>query len=140
MAKTRLTDVYVSVNSVDLSDHAFSIDLPSEKERIDVSGFNSAGTKEYLAGNRDDSIVVQFLQDFSSSEVHQTLEPLYRNTTEFLIEIRPTSSAVSATNPKFSGSAYLLSYNGLSGELNSRSEITATFLPSNSTGFAWATV
>lgn len=139
MAKTRLTDVSVVVNSVDLSNHAFSIDTPSVRERIDVSGFNSAGTKEYLAGNKDDQIVVGFLQDFAASSVHQTLQPLYQNQTEFLITIMPTSSAVSSTNPKFSGSAYLLEYNGLSGEINNRSEITATFVTSNSTGFAWAT-
>lgn len=139
MAKTRLTDVSVVVNGVTLSDHAFAVDLPSEKERIDVSGFSSTGTKEYLAGNAEQTITIQFLQDFASASVHQTLEPLYTAQTLHLITIKPTSSAVSATNPKFSGSAYLLAYNGLSGELNSRSEITATFVPGDSTGFAWAT-
>ena len=50
MSKFLLNDVRVVVNSVNLSDHAFNIDTPSEKEQVDVSGFSPTGTREFLPG------------------------------------------------------------------------------------------
>lgn len=139
MAKYLLTDGYVYINGVDLSDHAHTLDTPQEKDRVDVSGFNSAGTKEFLPGSKDESVTVGLRQDFASSKCHQTLEPLFRNNTTFAFEIRPTSGAVSATNPRFWGTASLFAYNGLSGEISNPGEITVELRPATSTGFAWAT-
>ena len=141
MAKFIANDVKVVVNGVTLSDHAFSVDTPSEKEQIDVSGFNPSNTKEFLPGQKEESVTIQFLQDFAASSVHATLEPLYRNGTQFVLTLTPDSdTAVSATNPTLSGSVVLQSYNGLSAELGQRAEITATFTPSTSTGLVWGTV
>lgn len=139
MAKYLFTDGYVVVNGVNLSNHAFRMDTPQENERVDVSGFSSTGTKEYLAGQKEESVTIGFLQDFGAALVHATLEPLFRNRTIHLVELRPTSAAVSATNPKLSGSVQLLSYNGLSGELNSRGETEATFTPATQAGLTWGT-
>ena len=140
MAKFILQDGFVSVNGVTLSDHAFNVDTPQEREQIDVSGFNSTGAKSFLPGSTDETVTIQFLQDFASTSVHQTLEPLYRNSSTFALIIRPTSSAVSATNPAFQGTAALFSYNGLSGNLGDRSEITAVFKSADNTApLAWAT-
>ena len=50
MAKFLLTDVRVVVNGRDLSDHAVSVDTPSSKEQVDVSGFSPTGTREFLPG------------------------------------------------------------------------------------------
>lgn len=137
MGKFLLTDGYVSINGVDLSDHAFSLDTPSEREQVDVSGFSAAGTREYLAGTREETITIGFLQDFGTGEVHQTLYPLYRDNTAFALEIRPTSSAVSSTNPRLAGTGKLFSYNGLSGELNARSEISAIIRSTDTAGITW---
>lgn len=140
MAKFILQDGYVSVNGTDLSDHAFNVDTPAEREQIDVSGFNATGAKTFLPGTTDETVTIQFLQDFAANKVHQTLEPLYTNSTTFALIIRPTSSAVSSTNPAFQGTAALFSYNGLSGNLGDRSEITAVFKSAdNLAPLAWAT-
>ena len=140
MAKFILQDGSVTVSGTDLSDHAFNVDLPQEREQIDVSGFNSTGAKSFLPGSTDATATVQFLQDFAANKVHQTLEPLYRNSSTFALIIKPTSSSVSATNPAFQGTAALFSYNGLSGNLGDRSEITAVFKSAdNLAPLAWAT-
>ncbi len=139
MAKYILTDGYVSINGVDLSDHAHTLDTPQEKDRVDVSGFNSTGTSEFLPGVKTESVSVGFRQDFASSKVHVTLQPLFANNTTFAFEIRPTSGSVSATNPRFWGTASLFTYNGLTGERNSVGEVTALLQPATTTGFVWAT-
>lgn len=141
MAKFIANDIQVLVNSVNLSDHAFSVDTPSEKEQIDVSGFNPNSTKEFLPGQKEESVTIQFLQDFASASVHQTLNPLYVSGGSFPLSLLPDSdTAVSATNPRLSGSVVLQSYNGLSAELGQRAEISATFTPATSAGLSWGTV
>jgi hypothetical protein len=139
MAKYLLTDGYVEINGVDLSDHAHTLDTPQEKERVDVSGFNSSATKEYLPGSKEESVTIGFRQDFASSKVHQTCEPLFRNASTFGFSVRPTSGSVSATNPRFWGTASLFTYNGLAGEISGAGEVSISLSPATSTGFVWAT-
>jgi hypothetical protein len=66
MGKFISTDWKVSVDGQDLSDHAFNIDGPQSKEQVDVSGFSPSGTREWLQGLEDQTITIQFLQDFGS--------------------------------------------------------------------------
>jgi hypothetical protein len=138
LSKFLLKDVKVMVGTVDLSSHAFNVDTPGTKEQVDVSGFSTTGTREFLPGLADESIVIQFENDFAASQVHATLEPLYRNGTTTLVYVTPTSAAVSATNPAFGGQGVLFDYNGLSGALNARSETTATFKPAPGGVFQWS--
>jgi len=138
MAKYLLKMAKVLVNNVDLSKYAFSLDTPDTKAQEDVSGFG--GVVEYLPGARDQTITVQFLQGFGTSEPHQVLQPLYTSGSAFPILVQADSSAgTSAANPTFGGTAQLYEYNGLAGQLNARGEITATFKPSGPAGFTWGT-
>lgn len=139
MAKFLLTDGYVSIAGTDLSDHAHTLDSPEERDRIDVSGFNSTGAKDFLAGSKDQTISVTFRQDFASSKVHAVIQPLFANSSTFGVEIRPTSGAVSATNPRFWGTASIFTYNGLNGEISNPAEVTVELKPATTTGFVWAT-
>ena len=141
MSKMLLNDVKVVVNNVNLSDHAFNIDTPSAKTQVDVSGFNPAGTMEFLPGLSDDTITVQFRSDFAAASVHQTLQPLYASGSPFPIYVQPTSTGgTTATNPLFGGSATLYEYNGLSGALSAAADMTVTFKPASGSRFAWGTV
>jgi hypothetical protein len=140
MSKFLLNDVKVVVNGVPLSDHAFNVDTPSEKEQVDVSGFNPQATREYLPGLEDQTIEIQFENDFAAASVHATLYPLYASGSAFPLYLQPDSDAgTSATNPIYGGTAQLYSYNGLSGALAARAETTATFRPAPNSRFAWGT-
>ncbi len=139
MAKFSATDVLVLINSQNISDWCFDVDVPDAKNQIDVSGFNSTGAQEYVPGSRDQSAVIQVLQDFGNTQIHQTLNPLYVANTVFAFEVRPTSAARSATNPWYGGSAQMYEYDGLKATLNSRAEITLTLRPSSNQTWAWAT-
>ena len=140
MAKFAATDVYVLLNGQNISDWCFSVDLPDSKNQIDVSGFNSTGSMEFVPGQRDQSITLGVLQDFGSTQIHSLLNPLYTGNTVFSIEVRPTSGARSATNPWFGGSAQLYEYDGLNAQLNSRAEIQLVIRPASNAVWAWATV
>ena len=140
MAKYLLTKAKILVNSVDLSNFAFSLDTPETKEQVDVSGFNAAGTREYLPGQSDQTITVGFLQGFGTGEPHRVLQPLYASGTSFVIQVQADSTqATGPGNPTFGGTATLYDYDGLNGQLNARGEMTATFRPTGATGFVWGT-
>ncbi len=139
MPKFLLTEALVMFDGVDLSDHSFSLETPSEKEVVDVSGFNPARTKESLVGQRDDRCTIGMLQDFAAGSVHATVYPNYRDETAFEIKIRPKKSAgVSATNPQYRGYGLLATYNGLSGELNARAELSLEIVAAPGSSFVWS--
>jgi hypothetical protein len=139
--KFLLLKAKVTVAGTDLSNFAFSLATPEEREEVDVSGFNATGTREYLPGQIDQTITVGFLQGFGSNEPHRVLQPLYSGGSSFLVSVQADQTLpASITNPTFSGTATMFAYNGLNGERGARSEIEASFRPATSAGFAWGTV
>jgi len=138
MAKFISTDWRVVVNNVDLSDHADSVDTPQEKEQIDVSGFG--GTREFLPGIEDATLTIEFIQDFGTAKVHQTVYPLYSGGSTFPIYVQPSrSSGTSTTNPVYGGTASVYTYNGGAAALNDVSKITVDFKPAPGARFSWGT-
>ena len=102
---------HVTVDSVDLSNFARAVTFNSEHDRIDVSGFNSTGASEYLAGLTTQSVSVEFYNSYGSGEVHATLYPIHRDREVVAFEWRPDQTApVSATNPQLSGNVQVLTY------------------------------
>lgn len=124
MAKTILKDCSVVVNSVDVSAYVDSVEITSSIDDVDVTAMG-ATAREHLPGLRDDEIVCNFLQSFP--ELDGTLWPLMEGATEFTVVIKPTTSAVSSSNPSFTASCFLLEYSPLAGSVGERSETSVTF-------------
>jgi len=137
MAKIVLRDCYIVVNAVNFSDHVSSVEVNLSKDEVETTNFSGQG-RERVAGLKDDNFVINFQQDFAAGEVDAVLYPLWANETEFTVEVRPTSSAVSATNPSYSGTCILLEYQPLSGSVGDLSETEVTF-PTQRTGITRAT-
>src|SRR3954468_3742292 len=127
MSKFISSDVYVQVAGTTLSNWAFKVDIPLQKEKVEVSGFNSAGSREFLPGQSTEEFVISFRQDFGSSAVDQTLWPLYNTGTAFVVNVKPTSATVSSTNPQYSGTCNLYEYHPLDADLGNASETSVTF-------------
>lgn len=138
MAKYLLTNAKVLVDGHDLSNHSYSLDAPEEADQVDVSGFNPNRLREFLQGLIDQTITIGMLQDFADDGPHDVLVDLFHAGTTFEVWIQPDATAsTSATNPIFGGVGQLFAYNGLSGELNARGEITVTIKPANNAAFGW---
>lgn len=145
MAKFAATDLSITVDGLDISDYCFSVDTPDAKDQIDVSGFNPTGSREFVPGTRDQTITLGVLQDFAATSsgtvvaIHAKLNTLYTTSSAFLVTLKPTSGALGASNPKFSGTAQMYEYDGLNAQLNNRAEITVTLRPASGAVWAWAT-
>lgn len=138
MAKLVLRDCVITVNDVDLSSHASSVTVNYSKDEIDTTNFSGQG-RERAHGLSDDSFEINFHQDFDAAKVNATLSPLYRNEEEFVVKVRPTAAAISATNPEYQGTCLLMEYQPLAGDVGSLSETSVTF-PTQRTGIDEVTV
>jgi hypothetical protein len=111
MAKRIALKDNVTVDDIDLSVFARSVELASEHERVDVSGFSATGANEYLAGTTEQSVTVEFYGSYGAGEVHATLYPLHKNRDVVLFQWRPDQTqAVSATNPELRGMVQVYTY------------------------------
>ena len=126
MAHFILNDAEVVVNAVDLSDHVSSVRLNYSAELQDNSSMGD-DTRKRLAGIKEWSIEVEFKQDFAAAEVDATLFTLV-GAAFFTVTVMPDKSlGVSATNPKYSGSAVLESYPPLDGAFGDLAKTSVVF-------------
>jgi len=127
MAKYIIKDPVVTINGVDLSDHARSATINFAADDVDLTAFG-ATMKEHGKGLGDGSMSVEFFQDFASGEVDATLWPLATGTSTFAMSIKPATGAISATNPEFQMTAHLLEYSPMDGEVGAASQTTVSFV------------
>lgn len=120
MAVLSLTDAYLVVNSVNLSDHVKSVVFTADAAVLESTAMSNTWTAS-IGGLKSGSLAVTFNDDFAAGSVDATVWPLLGTSTTF--ELRPTSAAVSATNPKWTGSVLVnsTSVGGGVGELGAKS-------------------
>ena len=121
MASHVLNDAYVSINSVDLSDHVRSVEFNVEADEQDNTAMGNNGYSSTLTGLKSGTLTLEFNQDYAASSVYATIQPLFDDADGFPCAIRPTSGAISSTNPEwqFTGSLFTFPYiSGSVGQTN----------------------
>lgn len=124
MARIVLTNAVVKINSVDLSDHIANIELSQEFDDVETTAFGDAG-RTRTGGLEDSSISLDFHQDFAAASVDATISPLVGGTASF--EILPNGTAVSATNPKYTGTVLVTEWSAVSGAVGELATASVTW-------------
>ena len=124
MARIVLTDAKVTINSVNLSDHIASVSLSTTNDVVETSAFNSTAAKTRVAGLQDNSVTLEFHQDFATSNVEATIYPLLGNTTTIVVS--PTST-VSATSPSYTFTALISEWTPLNGGVGELATASVTW-------------
>ena len=124
MAKYVFKDADVVINGVNLSNRISQVAVNMTREDVPTTAMGASGVQR-LAGIGDDSFEITFLQDHAAANVDATMFPLL-GAAPFTVVVKPTSAAVGATNPTFTGSCILTDYTALQGEVGSRAEATVT--------------
>ena len=125
MAKFVLKSATVTVNAVDLSDHISKVTIETNHNEVDVTAFGST-YREILQGIGDATITLSFFQDFAAAKVDATLWPLADGGTTFPVTVKPTSAAVSSTNPRYDMTGIILSYHPIDGAVGDASATDVT--------------
>ena len=129
MATYVLTDASVSVATVDLSAWVRSVTVKFDRAAVDDT--NMADTTNInLAGLKNWTVSITCSQDHAAGGPDATMWAIYNAVacTAALI-IKPTSAAVGADNPTFTGTGLLTSYPVISGSVGAHSEVTYEFVP-----------
>lgn len=125
MAVFVLKDASVTVNSVDLSTYVTSVTLNYEVDSVEVTAMGSNG-HTFTGGLQNNSLDVTFNQDFAATKVAATLDALIGTTTT--VVVKPTSGAVSATNPSYTiASAFLAGTQPVAGSVGDLASMSVSF-------------
>lgn len=128
MARIVLTDAKVTINGVNLSDHIASITLNESADVVETTAFSSTAAKTRVAGLRDNSVTLEFHQDFAANNVEATINGTSSLVgTVTTIVVQPTSASVSATNPSYTFSALVSEWQSLSGSVGELSTASVTW-------------
>ena len=120
-----LSNPSVTINSVDLSDQCTAATITYTAEALENTAFGSTA-RTYTAGLQNNSVTVTLYQSYAGSETEVSIYNLVGTTTS--IVIKPSSAAVSATNPSYTlTGAYLESHTPINASLGELSTITLTF-------------
>lgn len=115
MGSFAFTDAVVEVNSVDMTEFTKKVTIKVDVDELDDTTFGGNGYKSRKGGLKDWSFEVEFNSDFDAAAVDATLWPLLGTVTT--ISVRPTSDAISATNPEYSGPVLIKEYTPLDGSV-----------------------
>ena len=108
MAKFVATDVKVTINGNDLSDHIAQVSLEQTSDEIETTAFGTEWRQRIGGGLKDASISIDFHQDFGANQIDARLSPLFGSIAT--VVVTPTSGSVSATNPSYTGTYSVVQY------------------------------
>lgn len=125
MARIVLTNAKITINAVNLSDHIGNITLSTSNDVVDTTGFSSTAARARVAGLSDNSLTLEFHQDFATSNVEATIYPLIGTTTT--VVVTPVDATVSGTNPSYTFTALVAEWQPLSGAVGELATASVTW-------------
>lgn len=117
----------VEVNSVDLSSHVSSVNINKAADDHDVTGLD-ATAHEHLLGLSEDTMELNFWQDFDAASVDDTLAPLQGENDAFPVVVTEPGGRV------WTLQALLPSYQPLAGSKGEPSATTCSFVCGDGNG------
>jgi hypothetical protein len=120
------TDFYVSVNgSTALNPYLTQVELKASANDVTTTAFGSTWVTR-VAGLKEGSLTLQFNQDYAASAVDATLWGTIGLGNNATVVIRPSSTAVSASNPAYTAVVVLTDYTPVSGNIGDLSTFSIT--------------
>ena len=129
MARLVLTNVEVTIAGVSLSDHIASVTLGSTYDVLETTAFGGgnvpAAAKERIAGLVDNSVTLEFHQDFAAASVEATIYPLLG--TVAAVEVQPVNAAISVDSPLYTFNALISEWTPLNGAVGELATASVTW-------------
>lgn len=128
MARIVLTNAYITINSVNLSDHIKSVTLTTSDDIVETTAFGSTA-RTRVAGLADNSVALEFDQDYAASSVEATINAAGSSLvgTVTTIVVKPNGATTAADNPAFTFSALISEWTPLSGAVGELATASVTW-------------
>lgn len=124
MAKLVLTNPTITIAGVDLSSSINQVTLDTKYDIIETTTFGSTA-KQRVAGLADNSVTIDFYQDFAAASVEATIYPLLGTATT--VTIQPVAGTTTTVNPKYSVSAVVTEWQPLKGSIGALASVSVTW-------------
>jgi predicted secreted protein len=125
MAKFVATDFNITLNGGTVSPNVNSAELNLEAEDIETTAFGSSGWRTRIAGLKNASVTLNFMQDFGAGAIDELLYPLFGSFAT--VVIRPFSTSISATNPAYTAVALVTEYQPFASSTGDLAQFSVTW-------------
>jgi hypothetical protein len=115
----------VTLNSVDVSDQVTAATINQTFDELETTTMGGNGSHTFVKGLESSTVTLDFLNSYAASEVATTLQSAYGTTVA--LTIKPTSAAISATNPEFQTTILVNNLTPVSGSVGDLSTQSITF-------------
>ena len=127
MARLVLTNAFVTINGVNLSDHIASITLTTTDDVIETTAFGTSA-RTRVGGLADNSVAFEFHQDYAAASVEATINgttSLVGTTTA--VVVKPNGATTGADNPAYSFSCLVSEWTPLNGAVGELATASVTW-------------
>jgi hypothetical protein len=125
ISSTYLSNPSITINSVDLSDQCTSAVINYVSEQLENTTFSNT-SRSFTSGLYSNTVTVTLYQSYAASETEASIYSLVGTTTTLVL--KPSSSAVGATNPSYTlTGAFLSAHTPINASLGELSTIDLTF-------------
>ncbi len=124
MPKFVATNYNIKINGADFSSAIAAVTFDTSAAEQEVTAFGDSFVQR-IAGLKDASVSLDFHQDFGSAAVDQTLFPLLGSNATVVVV--PNGTAVSATNPSYSGVFLVTEYQPFASSVGDLATLSVTW-------------
>jgi len=124
MARLVLTNAYITINAVNLSDHIASVTLTTNDDAVETTAFGSTA-RTRIGGLGDNSVAIEFHQDYATSNVEATIYPLLGATTA--VVVKPNGATTASDNPSYTFTALVSEWTPLNGAVGELATASVTW-------------
>jgi len=126
LATQVLKNAHFTINSVDLSAHVNQISLSLTTDSPEDTAM-ADNARSFLPGLNNATITVSLNADYAASQTDATLWAIYSGAAAVAFIIRPAATAVSTSNPNYTGSCVLTDFGTVDGSVGDTAGQSATF-------------
>jgi hypothetical protein len=119
-----ITNANVSIGGVDLSSHITKVTLSTTRAEVETTTFGNTAVRR-VAGLADNSVAIDFNQDFAAASVETTLYPLLGSTAT--VVVKPNGTATGTANPAYTFSALITEWMPLDAQVGELAQASVTF-------------
>jgi hypothetical protein len=130
MSKIVLTNCYVKVANVTLSDHVSQVTLNQSANEVETTAMGHTYTNR-IGGMKEASIALNFHQDFDAGSVEATIAPLLG--TIGTVVVAPNGSVASSTNPTYTCEVMFTEWSNIDGSVGDLATASVTWPCNNVT-------
>lgn len=128
MARIVLTNAFITINSVNLSDHIKSVTLTTTDDVIETTAFGSSA-RTRVGGLADNSVAFEFDQDYAASSVEATINAAGASLvgTVTAVVVKPNGATTAADNPAYSFNCLISEWTPLNGAVGELATASVTW-------------